>query len=189
MIDNLLKTKPLLVTAAASVVSLFGTVSSAEAITFRTTLTFSPAPSGMTSVVFDWEIQDSDATRSAIGKSDLISFSGGLEGLSKWNFSFVPSFSEYYGEVESGLWDFEWYDGNGLSRFFFGPFDGSFPNTYQEFDFNLSGTNDEWFYRSAVQNTIILEGPKVVDTPEPSLILGFIALGGLMLGSTRKAKS
>ena len=27
-----------------------------------------------------------------------------------------------------------------------------------------------------------------VETPEPSLILGFIAVGGLMLGSTRKAK-
>lgn len=89
------------------------------------------------------------------------------------------------------MWDFEWYDGNGLSKFFFGPFDGSWPNTYHEFfDDPLDDESPfEWFYRSAEQETIVLEGPKVVDTPEPSLILGFMALGGLILGTKRKVRS
>ncbi|MDJ1179638.1 PEP-CTERM sorting domain-containing protein [Roseofilum sp. BLCC_M91] len=34
-----------------------------------------------------------------------------------------------------------------------------------------------------------IEGTEMVSVPEPSLILGFITVGGLMLGSRKKAKA
>ncbi len=49
-----------------------------------------------------------------------------------------------------------------------------------------------WFRReerSVVYMAKFSKAPTAVATPEPSLVLGFITLGGLMLGSKRKTKS
>ncbi|MGB3508859.1 MAG: hypothetical protein WBA93_06390 [Microcoleaceae cyanobacterium] len=207
MIDKLLKTKPLLVTAAASVVSLFGIVSSAKAFTLlREDIPYDNVTGienlDVNGTLYDvyFELGDFDGVFDGVNPTflgtpdDAMSAAKSInDALGTNSFPLRHVFAVPYSAYES----FFGFDSDPYSPLVSGYHSGDFLFFYEDEngDFYSSPGYNEYenlyglVYLPEVVFPVFTPVSMGKTVPEPSLILGFIALSGLMLGSTKKAQN
>lgn len=166
----------------------------ALATAFKTTLTFdNPTSNGETAWVFDWAGTDSNMD-SMIDESELTYWSAQLLAGPSSVYSLVVVQDGVVQDIE-GLqksdvlfWEFD-LSGNFVSNYGLRAFDYEIET---EIEINNDDGGVNWLIQiegNIVTSGFTFEQQATKSTPEPNLVIAFIALSGLILGSTRKAIS